>query len=146
MARDATISKIHIAKKEFNLDDDAVRDVYERVTKKRSLKDMTAKQRLAVLDDFKSRGFKVTRSAKATSNSRNFSSKKYVRLIFALWASCTKLGEIKDGSHVALRSFVATQTEKRGTRIDDPAFLTYDQASPVIETLKSMEKRGKAKR
>lgn len=143
MPRDATMAKIHIAKKELGLDDDAQRDIYERVTGKRSLKDMNVKQRMAVLDDFKSRGFKVKRSSKPASGSVNYSAKKYVRLIFALWASCAKLGEINNASHVALRAFVANETEKRGKRIDDPEFLTYDQASPIIETLKFMERRGK---
>lgn len=100
---------------------------------------------MAVVDDFKTKGFVIKRGGKPIGNRAGFSKKKYVRLIHALWASCAKLDVIDDGSKKALRSFVAAQTEKRGARIDDPDFLTYDQASPIIETLKSMEKRGKKK-
>lgn len=140
-----TFAVINIAKKDLGLDDETYRDALERVTGKRSLRAMSEAQRLAVVDDFKAKGFKINRGGKSVGNKAGFSSKKYVRLIHALWSACAKLGVIDDGSKKALRSFVATQTEKRGARIDDPDFLTYDQASPIIETLKSMEKRGKVK-
>jgi phage gp16-like protein len=133
-----TMAIINIAKAQFGLEDDDYRDVLFRVTGKRSLRDMNEKQRIAVVDDFKSRGFVVKRG-------KGFSKRKFVRLIHALWGACAKLGVIEDGSAKALRSFVANKTEAKGQRVDDPEFLTYDQASPIIETLKSMEKRGKAK-
>lgn len=137
-----TIPILHIAKKEFGLDDEGFRDVLERVTKKRSLKAMTEAERLAVVDDFKARGFVVKRG-KGASKKSGISDKAYVRLIHALWKSCAKLGVINDGSPKALRAFVAAKTEAKGKRVDDPEFLTYGEATPVIEALKSMEKRGK---
>lgn len=140
-----TFAVINIAKKDLGLDDETYRDALERVTGKRSLRAMSEAQRLAVVDDFKDKGFVVKRGGKPVGKRAGFSAKKYVRLIHALWGSCAKLGVIDDGSKKALRSFVAAQTAKRGARIDDPDFLTYDQASPIIETLKSMEKRGKVK-
>lgn len=133
-----TLAIIHIAKKEFGLDEDAFRDVLERVTGKRSLRVMSEAERLSVVDDFKARGFKVQRSR------GRISPKKYVRLIYALWKSCAGSGVVNDPSKNALRSFVRSETAKRGTAIDDPDFLSYDQASPIIETLKVMEARGKA--
>lgn len=140
-----TFAVINIAKKDLGLDEETYRDALQRVTGKQSLRDMTEAQRLAVVDDFKTKGFVIKRGGKPIGNRAGFSKKKYVRLIHALWASCAKLDVIDDGSKKALRSFVAAQTEKRGARIDDPDFLTYEQASPIIETLKSMEKRGKQK-
>lgn len=137
-----TIPTIHVAKREFGLEEDDFRDVLERVTGKRSLRDMTEPERLAVVEDFKARGFKVKRDKRGK---RTYSSKAYVRMIHALWASCARLGVIENGGKAALRSFVANQTQAQGQRVDDPDFLTYAQASPIIETLKSMEKRGKAK-
>ncbi len=127
---------LHVAKREFNLDDDGFRDVLERVTGKRSLRAMTQKERENVLLDFKRRGFQV-------KSTKRQSSKAYVRKVFALWTSCGKLGVIDDKSRKALRSFVANETRKRGKEVSDPNFLTYEQASPVIETLKKMENRGK---
>ncbi|KQI69397.1 hypothetical protein AN189_02960 [Loktanella sp. 3ANDIMAR09] len=139
-----TIPILHVAKREFGLGDDDFRDVLERVTGKRSLRDMTEKQRLAVVDDFKARGF-VVRRGKGSATKPGISKKGYVRLIHALWASCARLGVVEDGSAKALRTFVAGRADKNGTAVADPEFLTYEQASPIIETLKSMEKRGKAK-
>lgn len=137
-----TIPTIHVAAKQFGLGEDDLRDVYQRVTGKRSLKEMTEKERIAVVDDFKQRGFVVKRG-KGRAGKPNYSSKGYVRLIHALWKSCAKLGVIDDASPKALRAFVANRTEAKGKRVDDPEFLTYDEASPIIETLKSMESRGK---
>ncbi|MCH2165931.1 MAG: regulatory protein GemA, partial [Marinovum sp.] len=105
---------------------------------------LTEEEREAVLSDFKARGFVVKRG-KGRGNSKRYSQKPYVRLIHALWRSCAELGVIDDASRKALRSFVAARTEDRGDRVDDPEFLTYDQASPIIEALKSMESRGQAK-
>lgn len=136
---------INIAKTQFGLCDDDYRDVLERVTGKRSLTAMTEAERIAVVNDFKAKGFQVKRGGKSGKAS-GISSKAYVRLIYALWKSCAKLGEIRDGSPSALRSFVARESEERGERVDDPEFLTYGQAAPIIETLKAMEERGEGKR
>lgn len=126
-----TLAKIHIAKKELGLDDDAYRDVLERITGKRSSKGMTSAQHKAVLDEFKRLGWMQKRSTFKPSN------KSYVRLIHALWRSCANKGVIDDGSRQALRAFVENQTG-----VSDPDFLTYPQALPVIEALKKMEARG----
>lgn len=133
---------INIAKTQFGLADDDYRDVLERVTGKRSLRDMSEKERLAVVDDFKAKGFKVQRG-NGRKGQRNYSRKPYVRFIHALWKSCAKLGVIDNGSKEALRSFVANRTKEQGVRVDDPEFLTFDQAEPIIEALKEMEWRGK---
>lgn len=138
MARDTSYARIHLAAKEAGLEGDDLRDVYERVTGKRSLRAMSQKEREAIIADFASRGFNVRAKIKGKS------SKGFVRLIYALWASCAKLKVIDDGSKGALRKFVANQTTKQGKRVDDPEFLNYDDANPIIETLKSMEERGKA--
>jgi len=143
--RDTTFAKINIAAKELAMEESDLRDVYERITGKRSLRDMTLKQREAVLNDFKSRGFVVKKNGKAVNGS-GYSTKPYVRLIHALWGSCKKRGVIEDGSAKALRAFIAGQTEKHGARIDDVEFLTYGQATPIIETLKAMERRGTGKK
>lgn len=133
------IAKIHIAKKQLGLDDYTYRAALKTATGKTSCSNMTSAELDRALDHFKSKGFKPK------SDHRNASSNKsYVRLIYALWASCHKLGEIEDGSRTALRTFVAKRSEQGGHRCDDPEFLTYDQASPIIETLKSIEQRGKA--
>ena len=131
-----SIAMIHVAKKQLGLDEDVYRAALKQATGKTSLRAMTKGELVQVVDHFKAKGFKVRRVT-------GKSPKAYVRLIFALWKSCAKLGVIDNGSNKALRAFVAGQTERTGKRIDDPNFLTYDEASPIIETLKSMEQRGK---
>ena len=57
-AKMAMMAKIHIAKKEFGLDDDTYRDVLWRVTGKRSCKKMLIGELEAVVKDMEASGFK----------------------------------------------------------------------------------------
>lgn len=57
-AKMALMAKIHIAKKELNLDDATYRDVLWRVTGKRSCTDMTIAQLQDVAKDMQNSGFK----------------------------------------------------------------------------------------
>lgn len=129
-----TFAIINIARKDLGLDEDTYRAVLLRVAGKSSLREMSERQRIAVVAEFKKSGFKVkSRPGKSFPQA----TKAYIRLIHALWKSCAMKGVIDDGSRPALRAFV----EKR-TGVSDPDFLTYDQASPIIEALKAMEARG----
>lgn len=56
-AKMAMMAKVHIAKKQLNLDDDTYRDVLWRVTGKRSCKDMILSELEAVIKDMESKGF-----------------------------------------------------------------------------------------
>lgn len=136
-----THAVINIAKVQLGLDDDTYRALLVRVTGKSSLRAMTERERIAVVDEMKRRGFRVV-----TKSGRKLpaATKPYIRLIHALWASCARLGVIEDGSRPALRTFVANEMFRRDqTAVSDPDFLTFDQATPIIETLKAMERRGK---
>lgn len=126
-----TVAIMHIAKAQLGLTEDEYRDTLERETGKRSAKDMSEVERKKVVAAFRRAGFTPRQKRKSAA-------KGYVRLLFALWRSCAGKGVIKDGSRQALRAFV----EKRAG-VSDPEFLTYDQASPLIEALKKMEARGK---
>lgn len=127
------LAKIHIAKKELGLDDDAYRDVLERVVGQRSAKGLSDCKLKLIISEFKRLGWKPKTGTFQKSN------KPYVRMIHSLWRSCYNKGVIKNGSRQALRAFV-----KKRTDIADPDFLTYEQASPLIEALKEMESRGDA--
>lgn len=127
---------INIACQQLGLDEDVKRAMYVRVTGCDSLRAMTERQMLAVVEELKRRGFKVKSGGKTLPGS----TKPYVRLIHALWRSCHQKGVINDGSRSALRSFV-----KNHAPVDDPDFLTSEQATPIIEALKAMEKRGVAR-
>lgn len=130
-----TFAVINIAKSQLGLDDDVYRALLLRVTGEASLRAMSERQRLDVVAELKRKGFKMVSTKKARS--LPVSNKRYVKYIHALWRSCANLGVIEDGSRNALRSFV-----KKRSDVDDPDFLTFDQASPIIDALKAMEARG----
>ncbi|QGA56509.1 regulatory protein GemA [Brucella sp. 2280] len=128
-----TYAVINIARIQLGMDEDTIRALYVRVTGINSLRAMSERQRLAVVDELKRLGFKMKKSGKSLP----LSTKPYVRLVHALWRSCHRKGVINDGSRTALRTFV------RGhSTVDDPDFLTFEEANPIIEALKAMEARG----
>lgn len=130
---------INIAKKELRLEEDDYRAILERVTGRASLRDMTDRQKRDVVAEFKRLGFKVKGGAKGKHPA---STKPYIRLIHALWRSCHRLGVIDDGSRAALRTFCGNKLG--GGVAADPDLLSYEQASPIIDALRAMERRGKA--
>lgn len=129
-----TTAVINIAKAQLGMDEDAYRALLVRVTGVGSLRSMSERQRIDVVEAMKKLGFRVQAGGKKLPPS----TKPYIRLIHALWKSCHQRGVIEDGSRKALRSFV-----KERAGVDDPDFLNYAQASPLIEALKSMEMRQK---
>ena len=136
----AELAKIHIAKKQLNLNDDDYRAILERVTGRATSKGMTANQHAAVLAEFNRLGWKVTSgngTARASGNWRKKSQKRYVRKIFAMWTELKDLGIWRDKRRASLIKFV-----KELTDIDDPEFLDPKQAGKVIEALKAMKERN----
>lgn len=124
---------INIARQQLDMEEDSYRALLKRVTGETSLRAMTEGQKIAVVEEMKRLGFRVRSGGKSLPPS----TKPYVRLVHALWKSCHRKGVVEDGSRSALRSFV----QKRAG-VDDPDFLTYDQAGPIIDALKAMEARG----
>lgn len=138
-----TFAVINIARAQLGLDEDSVRALYSRVTGINSLRAMSERQRIAVVEELKRLGFRVTSGGKKLPAS----TKPYVRLIHALWKSCHRLGVVNDGSRQALRNFCrACLYPDNNTVAVDPDALDYGKASKVIDALKAMEKRGKASR
>lgn len=136
-----THAVINIAKKQLGLDEDTYRALLVRVTGESSLTKMSERQRIAVVEAMKKAGFRVTAKG---GRRLPASTRPFIRLIHALWASCARKGVIEDGSRTALRAFVAREMERRGQHpVSDPDFLTFEQADPIIGTLKKMEARGR---
>lgn len=134
---------INIAKAQLDLDEADYRDLLTRVTGLSSLRAMTERQKIAVLDEMKRLGFRV----KSGGRRLPASVKPYVRLIHALWKSCHQLGVIDDASRPALRAFCKRFVAHGEITVAvDPDMLDYAQATPIIEALKKMEQRGKAGR
>ncbi|MVA19520.1 DUF1018 domain-containing protein [Agrobacterium vitis] len=131
---------INIAKTQLGLDDVTYRALLVRVTGTESLRKMTDSQKLAVVDELKKKGFKVTPSAR---QKLSVSDKRYIRLIHALWNSCHRLGVVSNGSRAALREFCRGILYPGNNKVAvDPDTLDYEKATKVIDALKAMEKRG----
>ncbi|MUO78167.1 DUF1018 domain-containing protein [Agrobacterium vitis] len=134
---------INIAKTQLGLDDVTYRALLVRVTGTESLRKMTDRQKLAVVDELKKKGFKVTPSAR---QKLPVSDKRYIRLIHALWNSCHRLGVVSNGSRAALREFCRGILYPGNDKVAvDPDTLDYEKASKIIDALKAMEERGKEK-
>ena len=132
---------INIAKSQLGLDEDTYRALLERVTGVASLRSMTEKQKLAVIEEMKRAGFRM----KVRGKKLPASAKPYIRLIHALWSNCHRLGVIENGSREALRAFCKRFVAHGHDHVVvDPDLLSYDQATPIIEALKRMEARGRA--
>lgn len=136
-----TTAIINIARQQLGMDEDAYRALLVRVTGESSLRRMSERQRIAVVEELKRKGFKV----KAGGKTLPPSTKPYIRLIHALWKSCHRAGVIDNGSREALRAFCrGILFPGNATAAVDPDLLSYEQASPIIDALKAMERRGKA--
>jgi len=127
---------INIAKNQLGMAEDDYRAMLLRVTGEASLRAMSERQKLSVLDELKRLGFKVRAGSKSH---RPQSEKPYVRLIFALWGDLKARGIWREASIKSLRTFT-----KKMTGVDDPEFLSYPEATTVIEALKKMRTRSNA--
>lgn len=133
---------INIAKSQLGLDEDDYRAMLARVTGLASLRAMSDRQKLDVIEELKRIGFRVTSGGKRLPPS----TKPYIRLIHALWKSCHRAGAIENGSREALRAFCKRFIAHGDDHVAvDPDLLSYEQATPIIEALKKMEARAKAK-
>jgi phage gp16-like protein len=136
-----TTAIINIAKGQLGMEEDDYRALLQRVTGLSSIRAMSERQRIDVVEEMKRLGFRVQSGGKKLPPSV----KPYVRLIHALWKNCHRLGVIENGSREALRAF-CKRFVAHGINgvVVDPDLLSYEQATPIIEALKKMEARGKA--
>ena len=129
--RKSMLAKIHLAKKDLRLDDDVYRDIVQRVTGCTSSSKCDRAQMVKLLAEFQRVGW--TGGGKPAFKP---SSKAHVRLIFGLWKGmCDKdIPAKKDRD--ALVAFVKNQTG-----VDNPEWLTVEQAGKVTEGLKAWSSR-----
>ncbi|MBN9232748.1 MULTISPECIES: regulatory protein GemA [Phyllobacteriaceae] len=119
---------IHVAKKQLGLDDDTIRDVYERVTGKRSLRDMSSVEQNNVVQELRRGGFKP-----ASVGSRKRLEGKYAAKLQALWIAAWNLGIVTNNDDRALIAFVERQTGLSHVRFLHDA----GDAAKAIEALKA---------
>lgn len=133
----ALLAKVHIAKKELALGDEAYRAILVRITGEESSKDCSEPQLQKLLDEFKRLGWKP----KAGSRGSGGFDKPHVRLIYALWTEAGIVGAVDNASKEALRAFVERQTGKSA-----PEFCSPGDANRVTEALKAMIRRAGERR
>ncbi len=148
------LSAIHAGCKQLGIDEDTRRDLYERVTGKRSAKDMNAAERERVVSELRRLGFAPTFKAPPSvasgdiSPSRGESGRRasrkplagpFAAKLQALWIAAWNLGIVENRDDAALIAFV-----RRQTGIDHTRFLTdAGDAHKAIEALKAwMEREG----
>ncbi|MEX0971502.1 MAG: regulatory protein GemA [Paracoccaceae bacterium] len=127
------IATIHVARRLLNIDEETARDLYERVTGKRSLRAMTIYEHGAVIEEMKRQGFEPH----AKKGSQRALSGRYAPVLRALWLSAWNLGVIRNRDDQALIAFVARQTQIDHLNwVKDPA-----DAARAIEALKAWIRR-----
>lgn len=128
------IAKIHILKKELQLDDDLYRMVLERTTGKNSAKDMNPKELNLVIDELNRLNGKNGISLFKPSPCPK------LRKIYKLWSELHKKGIVKQGSNLSLNNFV----ERFHISLEElnQEFAYAKEKSEIIEALKSMQKRS----
>jgi len=137
------LAKVHIARKDLALTEDCYRAVLSRITGQESSKGLTDAQLDKVLAEFKRLGWKPKSKATAADGQRYrpASGRVHVRKVFAIWGDMCKANIPVIANRAGLLAFV-----QRMTGVDDPEWMTPQQAQIVTEALKSWRARELAKR
>lgn len=120
----AVLAKIHIAKKELGLDDEAYRDVLKRVTGKRSSRDLNDYQLDQLFREFKRLGWKPKKTRRRVVRAQ-------VRMIYALWGVLHEGGAVENGGPEACEAWV-----RRMYGADLTPWMAAEECNDVIESLK----------
>lgn len=128
-----THAAIYAARKQLGMDDETARDLYQRVTGKRSLRAMNEAEHRAIVGAMRSAGFEPGRS----KGNKGLTG-KYAKKLQALWIAGWNLGIVRVKTDKALLAFV-----KRQTSIDHVRFLrNAEDANKAVEALKGWLRRA----
>lgn len=110
-------------------EEDDRRDLYERVTAKRRLREMTPSEKSAVVEELRRLGF---RGRDGASGGARRLDGPYAKKLQALWIAGWNLGLMRSNTDAALMAFV-----RRQTGVDHTRFLREQaEANRAIEALK----------
>lgn len=126
----SAIAAIHAGLRQLGIVEDDARDLYERVTGKRSLREMDDAERQTVVRALRQLGFKP--ASKGLQG-------RFAKKLQALWIAAWNLGLVRNRTDAALVAFV-----RRQTRIDHVRFV-HDaaDAAKAIEALKGWLSRDR---
>lgn len=125
--------------KDAGLDEEARRAVQARICGKDSASAMSVRDFNSCVEDLKSRGLWTPKVKSGGAGYHKPSDKLHVRKVFAIWADMCRSGIPDTPTRAALVAFV-----KKMTDVDNPNWMTVDQASKVTEGLKAWRKRVEA--
>ncbi|MES0164868.1 regulatory protein GemA [Mesorhizobium sp. M0027] len=120
----STLSAIHVANKQLGLDEDTARDLYQRVTGKRSLREMNEREQLRIVEEQRRQGFKPAEKGLQGP---------FAKKLQALWIAAWNLGIVRDRRDAAMLSFVKRQTGIEHTRF----LLDAEDSAKAIDALKA---------
>ncbi|RUU46480.1 MAG: regulatory protein GemA [Mesorhizobium sp.] len=118
------IAAIHVANKQLGLDEDTARDLYHRVTGKRSLRQMDYRELQLIVTEQRRQGFKPAEKGLQGP---------FAKKLQALWIAAWNLGIVRERHDAALLSFVKRQTGIEHTRF----LLDGDDAAKAVDALKA---------
>lgn len=120
----SALGAIHVANKQLGLDEDTARDLYQRVTGKRSLREMNDRELQLIVTEHRRQGFKPAEKGLQGP---------FAKKLQALWIAAWNLGIVRDRHDAAMLSFVRRQTGIEHTRF----LLDADDAARAIDALKA---------
>lgn len=120
----SALSAIHVANKQLGLDEDTARDLYERVTGKRSLREMNDRQLQLIVTEQRRQGFKPAEKGLQGP---------FAKKLQALWIAAWNLGIVRDRTDAAMLSFVKRQTGIEHTRF----LIDAEDSAKAIDALKA---------
>lgn len=128
MSHPGMLAKIHIARKDLALEEEAYRGLLRRVAGVASSRDLSDRQADAVLTELKRLGWKPKAATRAPAQRPD------LRMVYALW------GALHSGplDREALRKWVQQRFS-----VSAPEFLKPAQTREAIEQLKAWQKRLK---
>ena len=147
LSKSKLIQLIHVAKTQLQLDEDTYRAMLNGCVGKTSCKAMDWAELNKVYEHLKSKGFKAKSKAKSTKRLSPKSTARTlgeVAKIRAIWIAMAKQGFVKDESETALDAYVNRMLNRRkvGENVSfHTQFLTWQQATQVLEALKQWHKR-----
>lgn len=122
----SAMKAIHASARSLNIDEDTLRDRYERATGKRSLRAMSVGEQLKVLQGLRADG------AATGGKGRKPLTGPYAKKLQALWIAAWNLGIVCNPDDKALLAFLKRQTKIENTRfLRDP-----EDAHQAVEALK----------
>ncbi|PCJ88571.1 MAG: hypothetical protein COA54_02305 [Thiotrichaceae bacterium] len=136
--RNAELAKIHIGKKQLDMDQQTYENMLWTQGRVHSSADLDEHGRHKVIKHLENCGAKFIKRKSSISVSGN-ASHNQISMINALWANLAAGGEIIDPSNAGLRKWLQNATRRqheRGLGWKSPKFLPGRVATKVIEQLK----------